>query len=251
MKNTVRVIAWPLAILGSALLLWKGWEGTLFFLHDLIAPTLDEVGKPSPVLPDFLIAAGGFVLIATVQISSLWWASSEKRMYRLLRGVFLLLAGIGLGKAAWDIILLFEEIVGTFTSGAADRTLLKWEFGETAPFFHGGAICLVISTLFAALAMLRVTESVARGVTKMMETAGWALAVVLLVLTCRHFARLDGLWQVGAEGSVDPSDAAQAITGALRGVLNWAGLLIVIGLLAIVGSFGGRRDGGGAQAGEM
>jgi hypothetical protein len=240
MKNTVRVLVWPMAIFGSALLLWKGWEGMLFFLHSFAANTVDSPSEVPLALPGFLIATGSFILIAAVQVSSLWWASSEKRTFRLLRGALLLPAGIGLGKAAWDITLLFGDLTSTLTSGE-DRSTFAWRFEEAAPFFHGGAICLAISTVFAALAMLRVTEPIARGLTKMMETAGWVLAVVLLGLAGRHFFQIDQLWQVGAGGSIDPGDAARAFTGALRGVLNWAGLLIVIGLLAIVGAFAGRR----------
>ena len=138
-----------------------------------------------------------------------------------------------------DITKLFQTLA---ISSGGDPGMFTWAFEETEPFFHVGAICLVISTSFAAITMIRMTETIARSLTKMMETAAWVIALLLLMLACRHFARIDELFQGAAGKGVDPSDAAAAFTGALRGVLNWAGLLIVVGLLAIVGVFGGRRE---------
>jgi hypothetical protein len=211
----------------------------LFYMHAPITHSVSEGWKPSLALPDFLIASVGFAMILAVQVSSVWLADSEKRWFRLLRAVFLLLAGIGLGKAAMDVTKLFQTLA---ISSGGDSDMFTWAFEETAPFFHIGAICLVISTACAALTMIRPTETIARSLTKMMETGAWVLALLLLIMACRHFARLDELFQGAAGKGVDPSDAAAAFTGALRGVLNWAGLLIVAGLLAIVGVFGGQRE---------
>ena len=233
MKGGQRILALLAAIGGGALLLWKGWDTLVWFLYTLIAGTLMPESAPDPFLPDFLVVAAGFVLVAVAQVVVIQSADPAKRGLHLTRGTLLVVAALAGLKVMLDLFTMFRTLA---VSSGSDPSKLESDLQSCYPFFTVALVALALSAIVGALgtgSWRTGSGGAARGV----ESLGWILCAALFGVLGLFFGRLDQVFEAGPEGAADPAGIAQQITNIIKFHCGWLAMVLLLGIAALVSAF--------------
>jgi hypothetical protein len=230
MTLLTRLLILIAAFAGSGLLIWKGWDGMVFFLHDLVASTLKAGQEVPRFLPTYLVTTLGIALISLSQIGATWTLSPKLKILGVLRGVLLLVSSGAFIYAVSGVIGTFRNLA---SSGSADPTLLETQLGSIAVFFYTALGSLLLSTFIGSVGTFDRSQKSGGGIVKAIETAVWIVSTLISLGLIFNYRAVDLMLSGGVSGSADPAKLAGFISTNLNGQLAWSILLGLLGILAI------------------
>lgn len=201
--------------------------------------TRSGAAQTDPVLPGYLMALVAMLLVAVAHLISIWKANPNARLFRILRATLLIVGGLILFKGAMDVMSIFANLA--MSSGASPDDLFL-NLSEVKPAFQAGFVVLVISAVFAALAVGGSEAGVGGNATKWAETIGWLVAIAILMSLIAPFSTLDGLLGLASSGAADPAALAQQFSIILKGEQLGMAMLVLLGIVGLVFALKAKRS---------
>jgi hypothetical protein len=245
MTGPARTLSFLAALVGSALLMWKGVPALLTFLHTVVTSTISADAVFEPVLPSFLYATLGVILLATSQVTSLLVAAPRPKLLGLLRSASILAAAILQLMATAGISKAFSSL--QVSAGVSPESLMR-NLSELIPLIYGAITFLGVSAFLGLVTTQPAPSKERAHGLRVAESGAWVLSSILLAGFAWFYGQIDKfLLQTDHSGAADPAELAQLISNILIGQMAWAATLIPIALLGLLyailtPSIPGRKD---------